>query len=70
MGLPINIAALLFCFVVFVFAFFPPMPNPPLELMNWACVVYGGTLTLAFVYYLFVGRHHYVGPVEYVRKGL
>ncbi|RMZ85432.1 hypothetical protein DV737_g752, partial [Chaetothyriales sp. CBS 132003] len=70
LGLPINIAAFLFCLVVYIFAFFPPEPNPPLSSMNWAIAVYGGVLIFAFIYFIFTGRFHYVGPVEYVRKGV
>lgn len=68
LGLPINIASLLFCSVVYVFAFFPPMPNPKPIAMNWAIAVYGGVLLLAFAYYVLRAKHAYVGPVAYVRK--
>ncbi|KAK5943161.1 hypothetical protein PMZ80_004167 [Knufia obscura] len=67
-GLPVNLAALAFLAVVYVFSFFPPIPNPPPEAMNWAIVVYGGVLIFAGIYYLIVARHHYDGPVEYTRK--
>lgn len=67
-GLPINIASLAFCAVVYVFAFFPPVPNPTAAGMNWAIAVYGGMLLLAFTYYILRARHAYVGPVAYVRK--
>ncbi|KIX00815.1 uncharacterized protein Z518_09880 [Rhinocladiella mackenziei CBS 650.93] len=68
LGLPINIASLCFCAVVYVFAFFPPVPNPIAAEMNWAIAVYGGMLLLAFTYYVLRARHAYVGPVAYVRK--
>ncbi|KAL2423477.1 putative amino-acid permease PB24D3.02c [Exophiala dermatitidis] len=67
-GLPINIASLLFCFIVYIFVFFPSMPNPELVAMNWAIAVYGGVLVLAAIYFVLQARHHYVGPVAYVRK--
>lgn len=67
-GLYVNIASLLFCAVVYVFAFFPPVPNPAPSEMNWAIAVYGGMLLVAFVYYILRARHVYVGPVAYVRK--
>ncbi|KIY02245.1 uncharacterized protein Z520_02383 [Fonsecaea multimorphosa CBS 102226] len=67
-GLGINMAALCFCAVVYVFSFFPPMPNPPAASMNWACAVYGGVVLLAFTYYAIRARHVYVGPVAYVNK--
>jgi len=68
LGLPINIASLLFCAIVYVFAFFPPMPNPPANAMNWAIAAYGGMMLLAFIYFIIQARHDYVGPVAYVRK--
>jgi len=67
-GLPINIASLLFCVIIYVFAFFPPVPNPPAVAMNWAIAVYGGMMLLGFIYYILRARHSYVGPVAYVRK--
>ena len=67
-GLVVNVAALCFCAVVFVFAFFPPLPNPPTGVMNWACAVYGGVVLLASIYYFVRARHVYVGPVNYVTK--
>jgi choline transport protein len=70
MGLPVNIISLLFCAIFYVMAFFPPIPNPPPAAMNWAIVVYGGILLLAFVYYIIRARHAYVGPVAYVKKSL
>ncbi|RMD41004.1 hypothetical protein DV735_g4103, partial [Chaetothyriales sp. CBS 134920] len=70
LGLPINIAALLFCVVIYVFAFFPPIPNPAPGSMNWAIAVYGGVLLFSLLYFILRARFHYVGPVEYVRKGL
>ncbi|KAJ9632791.1 hypothetical protein H2204_007666 [Knufia peltigerae] len=69
-GLPVNIASMLFCAVVYVFAFFPPEPNPPAISMNWAIVVYSGVLLTASMYYLFRARFHYAGPVTYVRKSI
>jgi len=67
-GLPINILSLAFISLGFVMTFFPPVANPPLNTMNWSCVVYGGVLFIALIYYIFWARHSYVGPVEYVRK--
>ena len=67
-GFTINILALLFCVLVLVFAFFPPTPHPAAGSMNWAIVVYAGVLGISGVYYVLRARHHYDGPVEYVRK--
>jgi hypothetical protein len=67
-GLPINVASLCICAVVYVFAFFPPVPNPAAAEMNWMIPVYGKILLLAFTYYMLRARHVYVGPVTYVKK--
>lgn len=67
-GLATNLFSLAFLVVLLVMSFFPPIPNPPPELMNWAIVVYGGVLIFAGIYYFVSARKHYVGPVEYVRK--
>ncbi|KAF9698492.1 hypothetical protein EKO04_003911 [Ascochyta lentis] len=68
-GLPINIIAVLFLLFLWIFAFFPTAPSPSPADMNWAILGYGAVIIFALIYYVFRGRHAYVGPVEYVRKG-
>ncbi|KAM5469156.1 hypothetical protein MauCBS54593_004508 [Microsporum audouinii] len=68
LGLPINLLSLAFLVLAYVFCFFPPTPKPPLDGMNWSVVIYFGVLLFSLVYFIFRGRHKYVGPVEYVRK--
>lgn len=68
-GLFVNISALLFCLIVYIFAFFPPVAHPDAAAMNWAIAVYGGVLLIALIYYIAWARRAYVGPVAYVRKG-
>jgi amino acid transporter len=68
LGLPVNLLSLAFLALVFVFAFFPQVPDPTAPAMNWAIVVYAGVLGIAGVYYVVRGRYRYDGPVEYVRK--
>jgi amino acid transporter len=68
-GLVINAIAVIFLFFCWVFTFFPVGPHPTVVDMNWASLGYGCVLIFAVVYYIFRGRHVYVGPVEYVRKG-
>ncbi|KAK8091325.1 GABA-specific permease [Apiospora phragmitis] len=67
-GLAINIISEMFLVVFFVFAFFPPVPEPALDLMNWNILIYGVSVIGSLVYYGLSARKRYVGPVEYVRK--
>jgi amino acid transporter len=63
-GAVINILALIYIIPVFIFSFFPPTPNPTAATMNWACVMVGGTVLLATVYYIVWGRKTYTPPSE------
>jgi choline transport protein len=67
-GLPVNIISVVFLAFLWVFCFFPVQPRPGVAEMNWAVLGYGSVIIFALVYYIFRGRHRYVGPVEYVRK--
>ncbi|KIV95884.1 hypothetical protein PV10_03485 [Exophiala mesophila] len=67
-GIPINIGSLAFLALAFTMSFFPGGSNPTVESMNWSSLAFGGTLILGGIYYVGWARHHYVGPVEYVRK--
>lgn len=67
-GIPINIGGLAFLAIAFTMSFFPGMNHPDVESMNWSSLAFGATLILGGVYYVGWARHHYVGPVEYVRK--
>lgn len=67
-GLYINITAMCFLSVQFIFIFFPTAPNPTLPYMNWTCVIFGGVMIIALGWYYAHGKKAYLGPVEYVRK--
>ena len=69
LGLPINIIAVLFLLFLWIFAFFPTTAHPTVTDMNWAALGYVALILFALIYYGLCGRHVYVGPVEYVRKG-
>ena len=69
-GIPVNAAAVCFLILTFVLSFFPPVVNPTPQTMNWASMAFGVVVIIAALYYIFRARFHYVGPVEYVRKGL
>jgi choline transport protein len=67
-GIFVNIGAVLFLLVVWVFVFFPvSIPVTP-STMNWNVVMFGGTMIFAIVYYLVVGRKTYTSPVELVKR--
>ncbi|KAI7189633.1 amino acid permease [Hortaea werneckii] len=69
LGLALNVVAVGFLVLVFVIAFFPPVPEPLLTVvsMNWSILIFGVVVVFAMLYYLLWGRKVYVGPVEYVR---
>lgn len=67
-GLAINLLSVGFLSLAYVMIFFPPGPKPESEDMNYSSVIYCGVLLLAVVYFFVHARHHYVGPVMYVRK--
>ena len=67
-GLLINIISMAFLVFFFILAFFPSSPHPDAASMNWNILIYGAVILLSTVYYLFWGKKHYDGPVEYVRK--
>lgn len=67
-GLALNAFSLVFLIFAFIFAFFPGSPDPTVEMMNWACLIYGAVLIFAIIDYFVRARHVYDGPVEYVRK--
>lgn len=67
-GLPVNLVAIGFLLLAFVMSFFPPVAHPAPDTMNWAIMVYGVVIVASLAYYIPVGRHHYKGPVAYVRQ--
>jgi amino acid transporter len=66
-GLFINIAALCFLSLVSVFLFFPAVPMPTAENMNWSCLMFSSLVGFSLIWYWYAGRFKYVGPVEFVR---
>ncbi|ROW01003.1 hypothetical protein VSDG_02729 [Cytospora chrysosperma] len=67
-GLYINLGAIAFLFVVWVFIFFPVSPDVTQETMNWNSVIFGGTMLFATLYYFARGRKVYTSPVDLVRR--
>ncbi|KAK1819315.1 hypothetical protein LTR12_006262 [Friedmanniomyces endolithicus] len=70
LGICVNVIALCFLVVAFVFLFFPAAPNPNAAGMNWGILIYGAVTIIALLDYYFRGRHQYDGPVSYVRREL
>jgi len=69
-GIFVNIGALLYLVMVWVFIFFPvAIPVTPSS-MNWNAVMFGGTMIFAVFYYLLIGRRTYTAPVEFVKRSL
>ncbi|KAK4901620.1 hypothetical protein LTR27_001392 [Elasticomyces elasticus] len=69
-GLAVNFVALAFMCLVFVIAFFPPVPLPLLTVvsMNWSILIFGVVVLFSMGYYVIFGRKQYVGPVAFVRR--
>jgi amino acid transporter len=69
-GIFVNIGAVLFLLVVWVFVFFPLQTPVTPSTMNWNIVMFGGTMIFACVYYVVVGKNNYTAPVELVKRNL
>ncbi|KAH8891778.1 amino acid permease [Thozetella sp. PMI_491] len=67
-GIFINIGALMYLLVVWVFVFFPITAEVTPDTMNWSSVMFVGTMSFAIVYYFTGGRHHYTAPVDLVKR--
>ncbi|KAK5025079.1 hypothetical protein LTR13_010639 [Exophiala sideris] len=70
MGLPINVAALLFLTWIWVFCFFPQTTPVAAATMNWNVVINAGIMIIAVTYYFVRGKHHYVAPVALIKRSL
>ena len=68
-GMFINIGALCFLAPVYVFSFFPLIKEVDATTMNWSCVIYGGVIIFANIYYVIFGRHQYTPPLSRVDRG-
>ncbi|KAK0622509.1 amino acid/polyamine transporter I [Immersiella caudata] len=69
-GFVVNFFSVLFSGFIFVMTFFPPVPKPTLDMMDWNILVYGTVVVFSSGYYVVRGRFRYAGPVEYVRKSV
>ena len=66
----INIIALCFLTVFWLFQFFPAAPSPTSSGMNWSCVIWSSVLAFFIAYYAIRGRHRYAGPIAYVKDDI
>lgn len=71
-GLPVNIIALCYLSLVFIVAFFPPVPLPKLtfETMNWSAPIFLAGVAWSMAYYFIWSRHVYEGPVTFVNQDI
>jgi amino acid transporter len=67
-GLPINIGAVAYLLVVWVFIFFPVTTPVTAESMNWNVVMFCGTMLFAVAYYFLGGGRTYTSPVDLVKR--
>ena len=67
-GIVVNGIALAFLSLALIFCFFPAVPAPTPEGMNWSCLIFGFILSFSLFYYYVYGRYNYLGPVEYVKS--
>ena len=67
-GMAINLASMIFLLPMFVFAFFPiATPVQPAS-MNWGCLLFGGVIIIAGVYYAVWGHKVYTPPVRLLKR--
>jgi len=69
-GIFVNIGAVLFLLVVWVFVFFPLQTPVTPSTMNWNVLIFGSVMIFAVIYYLFVGKSTYTPPVELIKRNL
>jgi choline transport protein len=69
-GIFVNIGALMYLLLVWLFIFFPISTPVTPSSMNWNSVMFGGTMIFAVVYYLVFGRKTYTAPVDLVKRNL
>ncbi|KIH92615.1 amino acid permease [Sporothrix brasiliensis 5110] len=67
-GLAVNVGAVMYLSVVWVFVFFPQAKDVTLTTMNWNVVIFVGTMLFSVVYYFAYGHKRYMAPVSLVRR--
>jgi choline transport protein len=67
-GYFVNILALCFVCIAFIFAYFPTAPSPSAESMNWSVVVTLAVVIVATGYYFIRGSSTFEGPAVRMKK--
>jgi choline transport protein len=67
-GATVNIVALCFLSVFWIFSFFPPTAVVTTQTMNWNSLMFGIIVAVATAYYFGKARYEYVGPVMLVKR--
>lgn len=67
-GIVVNIIAICFLSVAFLFLFFPAVPSPNAVDMNWGILIYGVVILFSIIYYHWKGKYQYdVSLVQLLR---
>lgn len=64
-GVFVNTCAIAYAWTTFFWCFWPNATPVDVSSMNWAVVMFMGTLVIALIYYFFTARHYYKGPVTF-----
>jgi len=67
-GIVVNLIAICFLSVAFLFLFFPAAPSPDPATMNWGILIYGVVILFSMLYYYFTGRHQYDVSISIRRR--
>ena len=67
-GTAVNILALCFLVVFWIFSYFPGTAIVTTTTMNWNSLMFVIILIMAAVWYVIKARHEYIGPVMLVKR--
>ena len=63
LGIANNIFTVCYLTFVIIFSFFPPMPNPAIDSVNWSPLVTGSVVIFSVIYYFVRANKEYNGPI-------
>lgn len=69
-GAPVNVAALMFLILFYLFSFWPLFTPTEPTTMNWSVAIYGAVVIFAIFYYHTHGKFVYDGPVVLVKRDI